>query len=88
MENVLDEESKLQGGYTDENAPKATKVLEINPNHELFKALQTLKDNDEEIKKYGSLLYDEAMMLEGFEIKDKKEFVNKLNELMIKALNK
>ena len=87
-ENVLDEESKLQGGYTDENAPKATKVLEINPNHELFKALQTLKDNDEEIKKYGSLLYDEAMMLEGFEIKDKKEFVNKLNELMIKALNK
>lgn len=88
MENVLDEESKLQGGYSDETTPKATKVLEINPNHELFKAIQTLQDDDAEIQKYGSILYDEAMMLEGYDIKDKKEFVTKLNELMIKALKK
>lgn len=88
MENVLDEESKMQGGFSDQEGPKATKVLEINPNHELFKAIQSLKDDDEDIKNYGSLLYDEAMMLEGFEIKDKKSFVNKLNELMVKALKK
>lgn len=87
MENVLDEESKLQGGYSDDSSPKASKTLEINPNHDLFKAIKLLND-DSEIQKYGALLYDEAMMLEGFEIKDKKEFVNKINELMIKALSK
>mgnify|MGYP007070029114 CR=1 FL=1 len=44
---VLDEESKLQGAFSDEATPKASKVLEINPNHELFKAIKTLESNDE-----------------------------------------
>lgn len=83
MEKTLDE----QPGNKD-NAPKATKVLEINPEHELFKVLVSLEDNDEETKKYGSLLYDEALLLEGFDIKDKRSFVNALNEIMIKSLKK
>ena len=62
-------------------------VLEINPDHQLFKAIASLND-DEKIKKYGSLLYEEAMMLEGYDVKDKNEFVKTLNELMIEALNK
>ena len=68
-----------------ENEVKAHKVLEINPNHQLFKALQKLTD-DEEMKKYGSLLYDEALLLEGLEIKNKQDFVEKINALLIKAL--
>jgi len=68
-------------------APKATKVLEINPDHDLYKAISTLT-NDEEIKKYGSLLYDEAILLEGLEIKDKSSFVKNLNELMLKSISK
>lgn len=83
MEKTLDEQPGNIG-----EGPKATKVLEINPNHELFKALSTLQDNDEETKKYGSLLYDEALLLEGFEIKDKQDFVKKLNEVMVKSLKK
>lgn len=66
---------------------KATKVLEINPDHELFKAISKLT-NDDEIKKYGKLLYDEAMLLEGFDVDDKSSFVNNLNELMLKNINK
>ena len=71
----------------EEGTPKATKILEINPDHELYKAISAIND-DELIKKYGSLLYDEAMMLEGFDIKDKSSFVKNLNELMLGNLKK
>ncbi len=83
MENTLNEEAR-ENNFTDD--VKATKVLEINPNHELFKAFDAIKDNDEEIKLYGSILYDEALMLEGYEVEDKKEFITKLNKLMLKSL--
>ena len=86
MEHVLNEEQ--QAASIDEGERvKARKVLEINPDHQLFKAIASLND-DEKIKKYGSLLYEEAMMLEGYDVKDKNEFVKTLNELMIEALNK
>ena len=86
MEHVLNEEQ--QAASIDESERvKARKVLEINPDHQLFKAIASLND-DEKIKKYGSLLYEEAMMLEGYDVKDKNEFVKTLNELMIEALNK
>ncbi|MCR5347995.1 MAG: molecular chaperone HtpG [Bacilli bacterium] len=63
---------------------KSTKVLEINPDHDLFKALCEVS-SDEEVAGYGSLLYDEAMLLQGFEIEDKAGFVKKLNTLLVKA---
>ena len=66
---------------------KATKVLELNPDHELFKAISKLT-NDDDIKKYGALLYDEAMLLEGFDVEDKSAFVKNLNDLMLKNINK
>ena len=83
MENTLNEEAR-ENNFTDD--VKATKVLEINPHHELFKAFNAIKDNDDEVKLYGSILYDEALMLEGYEVEDKKEFIEKLNKLMIKSL--
>ena len=83
MENTLNEEAR-ENNFTDD--VKATKVLEINPHHELFKAIEAIKDNDDEVKLYGSILYDEALMLEGYEVEDKKEFIEKLNKLMIKSL--
>ena len=83
MENTLNEEAR-ENNFTDD--VKATKVLEINPHHELFKAIEAIKDNDDEVKLYGSILYDEALMLEVYEVEDKKEFNEKLNKLMIKSL--
>lgn len=71
----------------DEKA-KASKVLEVNPNHELFKAISEFKGDKELIKKYSNVLYDEAMLLEGFEIEDKATFIKNLNELMLKSLKK
>lgn len=61
---------------------KTKKVLEINPNHDLFKLISTITD-DEKMKEYGSLLYDEALMLEGQEIKDKESFIARINSLLL-----
>lgn len=80
-ERVLNEEP---GG--NESGVKSTKVLEVNPNHDLFKAIAGIS-SDEEVKDYGSLLYDEAMLLQGYDIEDKAGFVKKLNALLIKAAN-
>ena len=71
----------------DEKA-KASKVLEINPNHELFKAMAEHKGDKELISMYSSVLYDEAMLLEGFDVEDKATFIKNLNELMLKSLSK
>ena len=43
--------------------------------------------DEEEIKKCGNLLYEEAMLLEGYEVKDKKAFVDNLNSLIMKAFH-
>lgn len=69
----------------DENM-KATKVLEINPDHAIFKSLSAIQGDEEKVKKYSKVLYDEAMLLEGFEVENKEEFVKSLNELILESL--
>ncbi len=83
MEKTLNE----QPGVDDNHKINSSKILELNPNHDLFKTFKAI-DDDKEQEKYASLLYDEALLLEGFDIKDKKAFVSKLNELLLKAFNK
>ncbi len=85
MEKVLNAEPTRQ--TDDKEKVKAQKVMEINPDHPLFKAIGTLTD-EEEIKRLSSVFYDEAMILEGFEIEDRSGFVKNLNELMLKAYQK
>jgi molecular chaperone HtpG len=86
MENVLTEQQeKTKIG---EETPKAIKVLEINPDHDLWKAIAGVGDDDAKVKQYAALLYDEAMMLEGYDVKDKGAFVKNLNDLMLEALKK
>ncbi len=58
------------------------KVLEINPNHELFNKLKSITDI-ELIKDYGTILYNEALMLEGIDVSDKKEFTDALNKILL-----
>lgn len=82
MEKVLNSDPARQGN--EDEKVKAEKVMEINPDHPLFAAVKAITDENE-IKKLSSVFYDEAMILEGFEIEDKSEFVKNLNELMLKA---
>ena len=85
MENVLNNEPEARANP--ENKAKATKVLQINPDHPLFASVKNITDA-EEIKRVASVFYDEALMLEGFEIDDKKSFIDNLNSLMLKAYSK
>ena len=66
---------------------KAEKILELNPNHDLFKALEKLYyDSPLEIGEYADLLYDQALLMEGFKLENPVEFSNKMTALMLKAL--
>ncbi len=84
---TLEMENTLNNMPGSDEKHKAIKVLEINPNHELFKNLSTLL-NDEDISFYSNLLYDQAMLIQGFQIKDPENFSKLLTELMLKSLNK
>ena len=84
---TLEMENTLNNIPGSDEKHKAIKVLEINPNHELFKNLSTLSNN-EDISFYSNLLYDQAMLIQGFQIKDPENFSKLLTELMLKSLNK
>ena len=84
---TLEMENTLNNMPGSDEKHKAIKVLEINPNHELFKNLSTLSNN-EDISFYSNLLYDQAMLIQGFQIKDPENFSKLLTELMLKSLNK
>lgn len=59
------------------------KVLEINPNHKIFAAMQKLFETDKDkFKDYASILYDQALLIEGMQIDDPVEFSNKICNLM------
>lgn len=65
---------------------KAGRILEINPNHAIFNALQNVYMKDKErVNKYASLLYDQALLIEGFDLEDPIAFSNTICELMIDA---
>ena len=81
MEKTLNEQPGAE-----ENV-KAEKILELNPDHPLFKAFAAIQSDDELVKEYASILYDEAMLLEGREIANKQEFIKKINALIAKAFN-
>lgn len=80
MEKVL---SNMPNNNTD---LKAERILEINPNHELFNALEKIYlDAPSDINKYADLLYNQALLMEGFSIKDPVDFSNKMCDLIIRA---
>lgn len=65
---------------------KATRILEINPNHPIFDALQSVYQKDADaVKEYADLLYQQALLIEGFSIEDPIEFSRKICDFMVKA---
>lgn len=65
---------------------KAPRILEINPKHEIFKALQAVYQKDPAaVNDYADLLYQQALLIEGFPIDDPMEFSRKICAFMVKA---
>jgi molecular chaperone HtpG len=83
------EMEKLMAEIPGENpmgAIKAERILEINSNHELFKALKSVHEkHPERLVKYAEVLYSQALLIEGFQLEDPIEFANNMTELLIEA---
>lgn len=61
----------------------AQKVLEINKNHPIYQALKEI-DDEELLKKYTDLLYEQARLIEGLPIKDPVEHTKNIMNLVLK----
>ncbi len=63
---------------------KAQRVLEINASHPIFAKLVSLFGSDKDkVKKYTSLLYNQALLIEGVSIEDPLAFSNEICDLMV-----
>jgi len=63
---------------------KADKVLEININHDMFKALKESFEKDKDkFDLYTNILYNQALLIEGLPINDPVEFTNNICKVMI-----
>jgi molecular chaperone HtpG len=71
-----------------QDGAKANKIMEINPDHELFIALKKLDEENGDISEYAQLLYDQAALMAGLELEDPADYALKVSKLMLKALNK
>jgi molecular chaperone HtpG len=67
--------------------PAAKKILELNPDHPAVTAMQKLVERDRadaRLEKYARLLYDQAVVAEGSQVRDPLAFARLINELLVK----
>ncbi|MBM7624458.1 molecular chaperone HtpG [Sporohalobacter salinus] len=80
MEKVLEK--------MDQNMGQAQRILEINPQHDLFSKLKKIhvtEGNSDRLAEYSKLLYSLASLVEGFTPEDPVEFSDKITNLMVEA---
>lgn len=62
----------------------ADRVLELNSSHAVFETMRKLYDSDKDkLKEYASLLYSQALLIEGIPVEDPVAFSNAVCNLMI-----
>lgn len=65
---------------------KAQRILEINPEHDLLKALEIIYKKDaSRLDDYADILYDQACLIEGLPLEDPVKFSQKIANLMIET---
>ena len=85
-EGLSMEMEKVLNQMPNQNEVKAGKILEINPDHEIFATLQKIYDKHPELMdEYTDLLYTQAMLIEGYKIEDPIAYANQVCDLMIRA---
>jgi len=78
----LEMEKTLSEMTNNNDAPKAEKILAINPEHMLFDKLKAAEGTDN-FNKLVDILYNQALLLEGFSIENPVEFIKNLNDLLV-----
>lgn len=72
-----------------QEVPGNKRILEINPDHPLFSAMNNLFEKDREstvLEEYIGLLYDQALLLEGGRPKDPAAFARAMARLMAEGI--
>ncbi|MDX9804937.1 MAG: molecular chaperone HtpG [bacterium] len=80
MEQVLSE-----AAMSNMPAPKATRILEINPDHKIFAKLNEIYSSNPESSKlndFAQILYNQALLMEGIAPKDPVKFASMISEFM------
>ena len=80
----LEMERVMEQGPDAGQMPKAQRVLEINPQHPVFQKLVAAQaaNDEEKLALYASLLYDQALLVEGLPVDDPVRFAKNVTELM------
>jgi molecular chaperone HtpG len=68
-----------------QDLPDWKPILEINPNHDLVRHLQA-KDDRQLLEDVSFILLDQALMMDGVEVKAPNDFVKRLNRVMLSGL--
>lgn len=77
------EMEKVLNSMPNDNKVQAQRVLEINTSHPVFQTLEKLYQEDQEkLKSYASLLYTQALLIEGLPVEDPVGFSNEICKLM------
>jgi molecular chaperone HtpG len=63
-----------------QDAPSSKPILEINPEHPLIKGL---KADDESLADWAQVLFDQAALSEGAQLKDPADYVKRINRLLL-----
>jgi molecular chaperone HtpG len=79
----LDMEKTLNAMSNQEKI-SAERVLEINPTHKVFTAIEEAfkADDKDKVAKYTKILYSQALLIEGLNVEDPVEYANLVCELM------
>src|SRR5699024_11147866 len=68
-EGLSFEMEKVLNQMPEGNDIKAGRILEINPNHDIFNAMKKVYENNKDkIGDYDIIIYDQALLIEGFSI--------------------
>lgn len=82
MERILERMGRMK------EAPPNKRVLEVNPDHAVLTAMQTIFTHDPadpRLEAYARLLYDQAIIAEGSKVKDPAAFARRINELLVRT---
>jgi molecular chaperone HtpG len=80
------EMEKVLNSLPHEHKFKAERILEINTNHEVFRALlEAKKHNKDRLRLYTDVLYNQALLIEGLPLDDPVEYANNVCKVMMQA---
>lgn len=68
---------------TGQTLPESKPIFELNPQHDLIQRLSQESD-DTAFKEWAHLLFEQAVLAEGGQLKDPAAFVNRMNQFLMK----